>query len=43
MKQLKIRTCDIMHLREAGKLKFRKQGTTFLYTLESVFEIQSKK
>jgi hypothetical protein len=36
MKALKIRACDVMHLREAGKLKFTKQGNAFLYSAESV-------
>lgn len=38
MKALKIRACDVMHLREAGKLKFTKQGNAFLYSLESVLK-----
>lgn len=38
MKTLKIRACDVMHLREAGKLKFTKQGNTFLYSAESVLK-----
>lgn len=36
MKTLKIRACDVMHLREAGKLNFTKQGNAFLYSAESV-------
>ena len=38
MKTLKIRACDVMHLREAGKLKFTKQGNAFLYYAESVLK-----
>lgn len=38
MKVLKIRACDKMHLREAGKLKFTKQGNAFLYSTESVLK-----
>jgi len=38
MKTLKIRGCDVMHLREAGKLKFTKQGNAFLYSVESVLK-----
>ena len=38
MKTLKIRACDVMHLREAGKLKFTKQGKAFLYSTESVLK-----
>lgn len=40
MKTLKIPACDVMHLREAGKLKFTKQGTAFLYSAESVALLQ---
>jgi hypothetical protein len=36
MKTLKIRACDVMHMRESGKLKFTKQGNAFLYSAESV-------
>jgi hypothetical protein len=38
MKTLKIRARDVMHLREAGKLKFTKQGNAFLYAAESVWK-----
>lgn len=38
MKTLKIRACDVMHLREAGKLTFTKQGNAFLYAAESVLK-----
>ena len=38
MKTLKIRACDVMHLREAGKLKFIKQGNAFLYSAESALK-----
>jgi hypothetical protein len=38
MKTLKIRACDLMHLREAGKLKFTKQGNAFLYSSQSVLK-----
>jgi hypothetical protein len=38
MKILKIRACDVMHLREEGKLKFTKQGNAFLYSAESVLK-----
>jgi len=30
-KYLKISACDLMHLREAGKLKFVKKGNAYLY------------
>lgn len=38
MKTLKIRACDVMHLREEGKLKFTKKGNAFLYSAESVLK-----
>lgn len=38
MKILKINACDVMHLREAGKLKFIKKGNAFLYAAESVLK-----
>jgi hypothetical protein len=38
MKTSKIRACDVTHLREAGKLKFTKQGNAFLYDSESVLK-----
>jgi len=41
MKVLKMPACDLMHLREAGKLKFIKQGNAFLYDAKSV--LQNKK
>ena len=41
MKTLKIRACDVMHLREAGKLKFSKQGNAFWYATESVLKCRS--
>jgi hypothetical protein len=42
MKTLKIRACDVMHLREAGKHKFSKQGNAFLYNAESVIRLKVK-
>jgi len=42
MKILKIRACDLMHLREAGKLKFKKQGNAFLYEEVSISENKKK-
>jgi hypothetical protein len=42
MKMLKIRARDVMHLREAGKIKFTKQGNAFLYSAESVALLQDK-
>lgn len=30
-KRLKISTCDLAHLRQAGRLRFRKKGNAYLY------------
>lgn len=30
-KKLKVSSCDLMHLREAGKLKFKKVGNAYYY------------
>ncbi len=38
MKALIIRACDVMHMREDGKLEFTKQGDAFLYSSESVLK-----
>ena len=38
MKTLKIRACDIAHMREAGKFEFTKQGKAFLYSEKSVMK-----
>lgn len=35
----KIKSCDLMHYRQAGKLKFIKQGNAFLYDKESVDDL----
>lgn len=32
-KKLKVKSCDLMHLREAGKLKFKKVGDAFFYNI----------
>ena len=39
-KELKIQACDIMHLREAGKLRFEKKGNAYLYFKEDVVELK---
>ena len=33
MKELKVSSCDLMHLREAGKLKYVKKGNAYFYSL----------
>lgn len=30
-KQLKVSACELMHMREAGKLEFVKKGNAYLY------------
>ncbi len=30
-KELKVSTCELAHLRNAGKLPFKKQGNAYLY------------
>ncbi len=35
-KKLKIKSCDLMHLREAGKLKFKKVGNAFFYWISDL-------
>lgn len=31
MKALKVDSCELMHLRVAGKLKFEKKGNAYMY------------
>jgi hypothetical protein len=31
IKALKVSSCDLMHMREAGKLKFIKKGNAYFY------------
>lgn len=31
MKKLKVSSCDLMHLRVSGKLKFIKKGNAYFY------------
>lgn len=35
-KLLHISDCELMHLREAGRLRFKKQGNAFLYSARDV-------
>ena len=42
-KKLKISDCDLMHMRIAGKLKFKKQGNTFLYDKEDIEKVYNEK
>ena len=34
MKELKIKSCDLMHMRESGKLIFHKKGNAYFYEIE---------
>lgn len=36
MKELKIRACDLAHMRADGKFIFVKKGNAYLYNLPSV-------
>ncbi len=40
---LKIRSCDLMHLRESGVLRAEKKGNAYLYNLNDVEELEKKK
>ena len=41
--ELKIKSCDLMHLREQGILKADKKGNAFLYDAEDVKKYQKNK
>jgi len=41
-KVLKVRACDLMHLREAGKIRFEKKGNAFLYNKEDVDNLNNE-
>lgn len=41
-KQLRISSCELMHLREAGHLRFKKQGNAFLYAERDVLRLQAE-
>lgn len=41
-KELKISSCDLMHIREAGKLRFMKKGNAYLYDKSEVNNIKKK-
>ena len=36
IKKLNIRSCDLMHMREAGKFEFFKKGNAYMYEKKSV-------
>lgn len=39
-KELKISSCDLAHMRVAGKLRFAKQGNSFLYNINDVIKLK---
>jgi hypothetical protein len=41
-KSTKIKSCDLMHFRLQGKLKFEKRGNAYFYTKESLEKIKPK-
>ena len=42
LKTLKIKSCELMHLRIDKKLNFKKIKNAFLYSKESVLSIKKK-
>ena len=40
-KELKISSCDLAHLRVAGKLNFMKNGNSFLYSINDVEKLRA--
>jgi hypothetical protein len=42
LKVLKIKSCDLMHLRVEGKLEYKKKGNAFLYLKTSVSSTKNK-
>ncbi len=41
-KAMRISPCHLMHLRESGHLRFKKQGNAFFYAAEDVKRNQPK-
>lgn len=39
MKALKVSSCDLAHLRMEGKLSYKKEGNTFLYSKKEILMI----
>lgn len=40
---LKVSDCDVMHLREAGKIQFKKKGNAYWYLRSDVEELMAQK
>lgn len=41
-KALAVNSCELMHLRLSGRLHFRKQGNSFLYSNQDIESMRSK-
>ena len=41
-KILKISSCELMHFRESGKLKFIRQGNAYLYYKSAINKLKQK-
>ena len=39
---LKIQDCDLAHTRQAGKLKYKKSGNSYLYCKDSVLQLKKE-
>ena len=35
MRQLKVSSCHLMHMRQAGNIKYKKQGNSYWYLIEA--------
>jgi len=40
--KLKIRSCDLMHLREQGVIRADKEGNAYLYNLKDVEKFEKR-
>ena len=40
---LKVRDCDVMHLREAGKIAHVKEGNAYLYSRADAVKLKGEK
>jgi len=40
MKLAKLKSCDLMHFREAGKLDFEKRGNAYYYDESSIKKLK---
>lgn len=41
-KELKVQDCDLAHIRNSGKLQFKKKGNSYLYLKESIEKYKTK-